>query len=209
MKSTMGLLCSALVGETSAAVGRQILVDDLQDLSGRIIGAAIAVHRELGPGLLESTYQASLAYELEYRGLVVEKEQLLPVRYKGIELQCGYRLDLVVESKVIVELKAVKSVEPIDHAQILSYLKLSGYPIGLLINFNVPILVDGVKRFINKHRERSTVDAVERPEDRWSRQGRVHSPEGCISATLSVGSTTPSTPGTDQPKGAIGHGERP
>jgi len=116
------------------------------DCTGEVISAAIAVHRELGPGLLESTYEACLFYELEQRGLKVEKQRELPVRYRGVHLDCGYRIDLLVEDSVIVELKSVDNLLPIHEAQLLSYLKLSGIKVGLLINFNVEILKNGVKR---------------------------------------------------------------
>ncbi len=105
---------------------REYAMQNLEILTGNIIGAAIAVHRELGAGLLESAYEACLRHELSSRGLHVERQKALPIRYKGIELDCGYRLDLVVDANVIVELKAVRTVEEIDKAQILSYLKLSG-----------------------------------------------------------------------------------
>ena len=109
----------------------------------------MAVHRELGPGLLESTYEVCLAYELAKRGLAVERQKELPVKYRGVKLDCGYRIDLLVEDKVIVELKAVERLEPIHIAQVLSYLKLSGCNVGLLINFNVKLLKDGIRRLIN------------------------------------------------------------
>ncbi len=116
-------------------------------LTEKIIGAAIEVHRALGPGLLESSYQACLAHELKQQGLAVEREKDLPIVYKGLELDCGYRIDLLVEQTVIVELKAVHELAPIHEAQILSYLKLSGCPVGLLITFNVRQLTEGIKRF--------------------------------------------------------------
>jgi GxxExxY protein len=121
--------------------------DQVNRITERIIGAAIEVHRALGPGLLESTYHACLAYELRQRGLEVEREKVLPVVYKGVTLDCGYRIDLLVEQTVIVELKAVEELTAIHEAQILSYLKLSGCSIGLLINFNLPQLTQGIKRF--------------------------------------------------------------
>ena len=111
------------------------------------IGAAIEVHRASGPGLLESAYQACLCHELTLQGLGCEAEKILPVEYKGTILDCGYRIDLLVENSVIVELKAVEEIAPIHQAQILSYIKLSGCPVGLLINFNVPVLTQGIKRF--------------------------------------------------------------
>ena len=119
------------------------------ELTETIIGAAIEVHRELGPGLLESAYEACLVYELEERGLNVERQKSLPVIYKTNRIDCGYRLDLLVEDQVIVELKAVDHVKPIHQAQLLSYLKLSGRAVGLLINFNVKLLKDGLRRFVN------------------------------------------------------------
>lgn len=114
-----------------------------------IIGAAIDVHRALGPGLLESAYEACLAYELVDRGLRVIQQKPLPVVYREVHLDCAYRLDLLVEDRVIVEIKAVDVIHPIYKAQLLSYLKLSGCKVGLLINFNVPVLVNGVVRLAN------------------------------------------------------------
>jgi len=119
------------------------------ELTEAIIGAAIEVHRVLGPGLLESVYEACLVYELEERGLKVERQRVQPVIYKGMRFDCGYRIDLLVEDQVIVELKAVEHVNPIHEAQLLSYLKLSGRAVGLLINFNVKLLKDGLRRFVN------------------------------------------------------------
>jgi len=118
-----------------------------------IIGAAIEVHRELGPGLLESTYEACLAYELVERGLTVERQKNLPVQYRGMQLDCGYRIDLLVESLVIVELKTVERLEPVHEAQLLSYLKLSGAPVGLLLNSNVTQLRRGIHRLVNSLKE--------------------------------------------------------
>jgi len=111
-----------------------------------IIGAAIEVHRELGPGLLESAYEACLVYELRLRGMNVKTQLPLPVFYKDVMLDCGYRLDLVVEDQVIVEIKSVKELAAIHEAQLLSYLKLSDCRRGLLINFNVKMLKNGIKR---------------------------------------------------------------
>ena len=120
----------------------------LNQISEKIIGAAINVHRELGPGLLESTYEICLAYELAEMGLSVERQKSLPVLYKKVRLDCGYRLDLLVEKKIVVELKSVEKIEPVHVAQVLSYLKLSGCNVGLLINFNVKILKYGIKRLV-------------------------------------------------------------
>ena len=120
-------------------------VDD--SLTGNIIGAAIDVHRVLGPGLLESAYEACFAYELRLRRLKVEAQKPLPIFYKDVMLDCGYRLDLVVEDQVIVEIKSVSAIAPIHEAQLLSYLRLyATCTRGLLINFNVKRLVDGVRR---------------------------------------------------------------
>ena len=119
------------------------------DLTELIIGAAIAVHRELGPGLLESAYEACLVYELNERRLKVDRQKLLPVNYRGIRIDCGYRIDLLVENQVIVELKAVEAVLPIHEAQLLSYVRLSGCKVGLLINFKAKLLKEGIRRFVN------------------------------------------------------------
>jgi len=118
-------------------------------ITEKIIGCAIKVHSTLGPGLLESAYQQCLFYEIQKAGLKVEKEKPLPVIYEEVELDCGYRLDLFVENRVIVELKAVESLTDIHLAQMLTYLKLSECEIGLLINFNVTQLIKGIKRVIN------------------------------------------------------------
>ena len=122
------------------------------DLTERIIGAAISVHKELGPGLLESTYEACLAYELAEREMKFERQKSVPIIYRSSRLDCGYRVDLLVEGKVIVEIKAIERLEPIHEAQLLSYLKLSGCKVGLLINFNVKILKSGIRRFVNELR---------------------------------------------------------
>src|SRR3990167_4318205 len=115
-------------------------------LTGKIIGAAIEVHRALGPGLLESAYEACLIYELRLRRLKVESQKPLPVFYKDVMLDCGYRLDLVVDDQVVVEIKSVSAVVAVHEAQLLSYLKLGEYRVGLLINFNVKTLKDGIRR---------------------------------------------------------------
>jgi len=121
----------------------------LNEITEEIIGSAIAVHRALGPGLLESAYEACLAYELAQRGLAVERQKGLPVTYRGVKVDCGYRLDLLVEELVVVELKAIEKLDRIHEAQLLSYLKLSGYRVGLLINFNVRMLKQGIRRMVN------------------------------------------------------------
>ena len=124
--------------------------DKLDLITRRIIGAAIEVHRHLGPGLLESAYQTCLAFELRQGGLEVEEQKPLPVIYKDVRLDCGYRLDLLVEEAVVVEIKAIEQFAPIHQAQLLSYLRLSGKSVGLLINFHVRVLKDGLKRIVNE-----------------------------------------------------------
>jgi GxxExxY protein len=119
------------------------------DISGKIIGAAIEVHRKLGPGLLESAYEECLCCEMALRGIKFERQVPLPLNYKGVDLDCGYRLDLLVEDKVIVELKSIEVLEPIHDAQLLTYLKLRNARLGLIINFNVMMLKDGVRRLVN------------------------------------------------------------
>lgn len=123
---------------------------ELNTLSGRIIEAAIKVHRELGPGLLESAYEACLVYELRQMGLKAENQVPMPVQYGEVSLDVGYRLDVLVEDTIILELKSVAQIIPLHEAQLLSYLKLSGRRLGLLINFNVVLLKDGLKRMVNK-----------------------------------------------------------
>ena len=124
-------------------------MNELNKLSERIIGCAIEVHRALGPGLLESAYEECLCYELKLNGLAFERQKPLPVLYKGVALDCGYRLDVVVQSQIILELKTVEALLPLHEAQLLTYLKLTGLRLGLLMNFNVPVLKDGIKRMIN------------------------------------------------------------
>ncbi|KAA6313633.1 hypothetical protein EZS27_035623 [termite gut metagenome] len=118
-------------------------------LSRKIIGAAIDVHKELGPGLLESVYECCLEEELFRRGLQVKKQVALPIFYKGKMLDKDFRIDLLVEDKIIIELKSISEIHEIHEVQLLTYLKLSGKKLGLLINFNVPVLIQGVKRRIN------------------------------------------------------------
>jgi len=122
--------------------------DELNIITKTVITAAIKVHRELGPGLLESAYEACLAYELLESGLLAERQKALPIKYRDVELDCGYRIDILVERKIIIELKTVEKFEPIHQAQILSYLKLSGCKVGLLINFNSKVLKAGIKRLV-------------------------------------------------------------
>ena len=122
---------------------------DINDLTGEVINAAIEVHRFLGPGLLESAYEECLCRELDLRRIAYERQKELPVEYKGVKLNCGYRLDIVLEKKLIVELKSCDELQPIHEAQLLTYLRLTGLRLGLLINFNVPLLKKGIKRIAN------------------------------------------------------------
>lgn len=122
---------------------------EINEITKNIIGAAIEVHRTLGPGLLESTYEACLFYELEQMGLYVERQVELPIKYKNVSLEAGYRIDLIVENEVIVELKSVKELLPVHTAQIITYMKISNKSKGLLMNFNEAKLIDGVKRISN------------------------------------------------------------
>jgi GxxExxY protein len=126
------------------------LGEKLNQLSEAIIGSAIAVHRELGPGLLESAYEACLEYELIDRGFIVERQKEVPVIYRGIRVDCGFRIDLLVDNLVIVELKSVEKLDRIHEAQVLTYLKLTKLHLGLLINFNVTRLMDGFKRLVER-----------------------------------------------------------
>jgi GxxExxY protein len=121
---------------------------EFDELSRRVIGCALDVHRALGPGLLESSYEQCLAFELSSAGIAFELQKALPVRYKTVQLDCGYRVDCIVEQKLILELKAVDSLLPIHEAQLLTYMRLAGTSTGLLINFNVTKLKQGIKRFV-------------------------------------------------------------
>ena len=121
----------------------------VNNITEQIIGAAIEVHRTLGPGLLESAYEGCLCRELQLRGIQYARQLTLPVRYKGITLESGYRLDLLVENQVVVELKTVDELLPVHEAQILTYMRLGEYRLGLLLNFHVPVLRHGIKRFIH------------------------------------------------------------
>jgi len=123
------------------------------DLTPEIIGAAIKVHRKLGPGLLESAYEACVAYEVQKLGLRLEKQKPVPLIYETVKLDCGFRADLVVEGRLAIELKCKEALHPVDEAQLLSHLRLLDIPVGLLINFHVVLLKDGIKRMVNNYRE--------------------------------------------------------
>jgi GxxExxY protein len=117
------------------------------EITQKVIGCAIEVHRNLGPGLLESAYEECLAYELNKTGLIFKRQQATPVVYKEIKLECGYRIDILVENSVVIELKVVDVINPVHEAQILTYMKFANKSIGLLINFNVTVLKNGIKRY--------------------------------------------------------------
>jgi GxxExxY protein len=127
------------------------------DITPQIIGAAITVHRALGPGLLESAYEACLAHELELRSFRVERQKPVPLIYDTIKLDCGFRADLVVNGKVVLDLKCKEALHPVDEAQLLSHLRLLDLPIGLLINFHFVLLRDGIRRMVNNYREENEV----------------------------------------------------
>ena len=143
--------------DVDSMLARALVIDSMssqrrfsaQEISHAIITAAMRVHSELGPGLLESTYEACLRYELQNAGLFCEAQLGLPVVYHGVKLDLGYRIDLLVHGLVIVEIKSVEAISPVHQAQVISYLKLSGKSLGLLINFNVVHLKDGIRRFVN------------------------------------------------------------
>jgi len=140
-------------GKSFTALRAIGLIMDINELSSKIIGAAIEVHKKLGPGLLESVYEECICHELSLRGISFERQKPLPVVYKGKKLDCGYRLDIVVENAIILELKSCEKIEPIHRAQLLTYLKLSDLNLGLLLNFNTPVMRDGIVRIVNKLNE--------------------------------------------------------
>jgi GxxExxY protein len=126
---------------------------DINELGNKIIGPAIEVHKALGPGLLESAYEECMCHELTLRSLSYERQKNLPVVFKEKKLDCGYRLDIVVEKAIILELKSCEKIEPIHKAQLLTYLELSGLHLGLLLNFNTPLMRDGIFRIVNELKE--------------------------------------------------------
>ena len=147
--------------ETRISPGRSATLENV--LTDKIIGAAIEVHRHLGPGLLETAYEECLCYELSQQKLRFQRQVALPVKYKGLKLDCSYKLDLVVADSVLVELKAIEAILPVHSAQLLTYLKASGIRVGLLINFNVPILTKGIKRMVNYYAEAPVAKLVSAP----------------------------------------------
>jgi GxxExxY protein len=149
----MALLCDLCADSANSAV-KIFCVS--QDLTRDIIGAAVKIHRRLGPGLLESAYEECLSYELEQFGKRVERQRAVPLFYEAVKLDCGFRADLVVDGRVIVELKCKDAFHPVDEAQLLSHLRLLNIPLGLLINFHVVLLKDGIKRMVNHYDETVT-----------------------------------------------------
>lgn len=136
--------------ETQRRRERRGFAEELNGLSEAILGAAISVHRELGPGLLESVYETCLAHELTERRVPFHRQIPMPVRYGGVRIDGGYRIDFLVAEHIVIEVKAVQTVLPIHRAQLLTYLRLSDCPLGLLLNFNVPVLKDGITRLVNR-----------------------------------------------------------
>ena len=149
------------------------------EFSGRIIAACIEVHRHLGPGLLESAYEHCLTHELGLRGFHLERQIPIPLHYKGLALDCGYRLDLVVENRLVVEVKAVERLLPVHEAQVITYLKLLRLPVGLLINFHVPVLREGLRRLVNPTLDPSVPPFLPVfPSDPEMEQGGTEKPRG-------------------------------
>jgi GxxExxY protein len=136
------------------------------DLTHAIIGAAIEVHRKLGPGLLEAVYEECLAKEFDLRGIAYEPQKPIPLVYKDLKLECGYRLDFLVANRVVVQLKSVESIAPIHESVMLTYLRLSETPLGLLINFNVPTLKDGIRRYVWHYEEKDNAETQSSVETR-------------------------------------------
>lgn len=124
---------------------------DVEEVAALVVDASLQLHRELGPGLLESVYEAVLARMLEQRGLWVERQKPVPIHYQGMEINEGFRLDLLVDSQLIVELKSVENIHPVHPKQLLTYLRLMNLPLGLLINFGAPLLKEGLQRVVNRH----------------------------------------------------------
>lgn len=147
----------------SAEGAETIVLRSLDEVTRSIIGAAIEVHRHLGPGLLESAYEQCLCYELSQVGLSFRRQVAIPVQYKGLKIDCEFRLDLIVEDSVIVEIKTVDQLAPIHSAQFLTYLKATNKRLGLLINFNVPVLKNGIKRLANHYVQPESKTSVSAP----------------------------------------------
>jgi GxxExxY protein len=134
------------------------------ELTHVIIGAAIEIHRTLGPGLLEAVYEECLARELTLRNITFERQKPVPLIYKDLKLECGYRLDFLAGGRVVVEIKSIEAIAPIHESVMLTYLRLSGSPIGLLINFNVPVLKDGIRRYVWHYQEKDNAETLSSAE---------------------------------------------
>jgi GxxExxY protein len=167
------------------------------EITEKVIGAAIEVHRLLGPGLLESAYEECLCYELSQLGVPFQRQVQVPVAYKGLKLDCGFKLDLLVGDAVIVELKAVDDLLPVHKAQLLTYLKASRKRVGLLINFNVPVLKNGLKRMVNHHIEATVAAETSASSALAPGSSNPNSPRDlsalCVSAVKTQPRTTPTT----------------
>jgi len=137
-----------MMNHRGAETQRKELPDELNRISGKVVEAAFRVHSSLGPGLLESVYEACLVHALKKAGLKVERQVALPIQFEGLQIESGLRLDLLVEDQIVVELKAVEQILPVHRAQILSYIRIATKPLGLLINFHVPLIKDGILRFL-------------------------------------------------------------
>ena len=146
-----------------------------KELSDAIIGAAIEIHRSLGPGLLEAVYEECLARELTLRMIPFERQKPIPLVYKDLKLECGYRLDFLVRNRIIVEIKSIEAIAPVHESVMLTYLRLSQSPLGLLINFNVPILKDGIRRFVWRYQEKDNAETPSNAEVRRGNQDSIHS----------------------------------
>jgi len=145
-----------------------------KELSHAIIGAAIEIHRSLGPGLLEAVYEECLARELTLRTIPFERQKPIPLVYKDLKLECGYRLDFLVSSRIVVEIKSIEAIAPIHESVMLTYLRLSESPLGLLINFNVPISKDGIRRFVWHYQEEDNAEALSNAEVRREERDSTH-----------------------------------
>jgi GxxExxY protein len=147
------MVCDMVAVPDLALSQRPSSFSTINQISGLVIGAAIKVHRRLGPGLLESAYEPCLAHELTTMGLRVDRQKAVPLFYEGVKVDCGFRADMIVEGRLVIELKCKEALHPVDHAQVLSHLRLLGLEVGLLINFHVTVLKDGVTRMVNNYKE--------------------------------------------------------
>lgn len=150
---------SAVVFTAESVENAEVMKNSINDLTYELNGAAIEVHRELGPGLLESSYEAAFAHELTLRRIPFVRQKPINIIYKGLQIECGYRIDILADDRVVVELKSVEAILPIHEAQLLTYLKLSGCRVGLLMNFNSLIMRDGIRRLVNQLSESSATSA--------------------------------------------------